>query len=107
MATIYKFVSGDTSPQLSVTLTRDDGSVVDLTGATVYLHIRAKGATEITATKTTTISDAENGTFIVVWLEGDLDLAAGAYQAEIEVVTDNSRETVYELLELHIRDDIA
>jgi hypothetical protein len=107
MATIYKFVSGDTSPQISVTLTREDGSAVDLTGATVYLHIRAKGSPDLTLTKTATISDAVNGAFIVVWAEGDLDLAAGAYDAEIEVVTDTYRETVYDLLQIQIRDDVA
>ena len=107
MATIYKFVSGDTSPQMSVTLTREDGSAVDLTGATVYLHIRAKGSPTLTLTKTASISDAVNGVFIVVWAEGDLDLAAGAYEAEIEVVTDTYRESVFDLLQLQIRDDVA
>lgn len=107
MATIYKFVSGDTSPQMQVTLTREDGSAVDLTGATVYLHIRAKGSPTLTKTKTATISNALNGVIIVVWAEGDLDLAAGAYEAEIEVVTDTYRESVFDLLQLQIRDDVA
>jgi hypothetical protein len=107
MATVYKFVRGDTSPQISVTLTRESGEAVDLTGATVYLHIRAKGAPEVTLTKSGSINDPENGGFVVVWAEGDLDLAAGAYDAEIEVVTDTYRETVYDLLAIQIRDDIA
>lgn len=107
MATIYKFVSGDTSPQMQVTLTRDDGSAVDLTGATVYLHIRAKGSPTLTLTKTAAIYDAVNGVFVVAWAEGDLDLAAGVYDAEIEVITAAYRETVYDLLQIQIRDDIA
>jgi hypothetical protein len=107
MATIYKFVSGDTSPQISVTLTRESGEVVDLTGATVYLHIRAKGAPTVTLTKTATITNPTDGVFVVAWVEGDLDLAAGAYDGEIEVVTDTYRETVYDLLAIHIRDDVA
>lgn len=107
MATIYKFVSGDTSPQISVTLTRESGDVVDLTGATVYLHIRAKGAPTVALTKTASVTNPTDGVFAVVWVEGDLDLAAGAYDAEIEVVTDTYRETVYDLLAIQIRDDIA
>jgi len=107
MATIYKFVSGDTSPQIEVTLTREDGTTVDLTDATVYFHIRAKGSPDVTLTKTVVLSDAPNGTFAIVWATGDLDLAAGAYAAEIEVVTSEYRETVFDLLQLQIRDDIA
>ena len=107
MATIYKFVSGDTSPQIEVTLTREDGTAVDLTDATVYLHIRAKGSPTVTLTKTANVTDATGGVLVVVWASGDLDLAAGAYDAEIEVVTNTYRETVFDLLQLQIRDDIA
>lgn len=107
MATIYKFVSGDTSPQIEVTLTRESGDVVNLTGATVYLHIRAKGATSVTLTKTATVTNPTGGVFVVSWDDGDLNLSAGAYDAEIEVVTDTYRETVYDLLQIQIRDDIA
>lgn len=107
MATIYKFVSGDTSPQMRVTLTRDDDTALDLTGATVNVHIRAKGATTVALSKVATVTNATDGILVVAWNEGDLDLAAGAYEAEIEVVTDTYRESVFDLLQLQIRDDLA
>lgn len=108
MATIYKFVSGDTAPQIELTLTREDSSVVDLTDATVYAHIRAMGSPVVTLSKTCVITDAENGLAVLVWQEGDLDLAAGTYQAEIEVEFDSGEvETVYELLQLQIREQLG
>jgi hypothetical protein len=107
MATIYKFVSGDTSPQIAITLTREDGTALDLSDATVYLHIRAKGAPAVTLTKTATITNPTEGETVIAWATGDLDLAAGAYEAEVEIVTDTYRETVFDTLAIQIRDDIA
>jgi len=107
MATTYKFVRGDTLPQLGVTLTRDDGTVVDLTGMTVNLHVRAQGAPSVSFTKVATITDATGGEFVVAWNSGDLDLDAGIYEAEIELVNGGDVETVYDLIRLQIRDDIA
>lgn len=106
MATTPKFVRGDTGPQIRVTLSRD--SVAEnLTGATVYMHLRALGATTLTLTKTCSLTDAENGEVTVAWSEGDLDLDAGVYEAEFEIVKATLRETVYDLIRLEIRDDIA
>lgn len=107
MATTYKFVRGDTLPQLGVTLTRDDGTVVDLTGTTVNLHVKAQGAPSVSFTKVATITDATGGAFVVAWNSGDLDLAAGIYEAEIELIRGGDTETVYDLIRLQIRDDIA
>ena len=39
MATSFKYVQGDTGPQIKLTLTEDDtGALTDLTAATVTLH---------------------------------------------------------------------
>ena len=44
MAQLFKYVQGDTGPQIQVTLTEEDtGNPVDLTGASVTLHFRAAG----------------------------------------------------------------
>jgi len=43
MATSFKYVQGDTGPQIRVTLTEEDtGNAVDLTGATVTLHLEQR-----------------------------------------------------------------
>jgi hypothetical protein len=107
MATIYKFVRGDTSPQIRVTLTRESGEVVDLTDATVYLHVKPANSNSLTMSKQAIITDAEAGKFTIAWGQGDLDIDDGSYNAEIEVVASLYRETVYDLIQLQIRDDIA
>ena len=48
MAQIFKYVQGDTGPQIRVTLTNeDDNAPVDLTSATVTLHFREAGAESV------------------------------------------------------------
>ena len=104
----FKFVCGDTSPQIGLTLTREDsGEPIDLTGATVNFHVKAIGATDVTLTKQCVITDAAAGQCTVAWTTGDLNLPEGEYNAEVEVVTDTYRETVFELIRLQLRDDIA
>ena len=48
MAQVFKYVQGDTGPQIRVTLTNeDDNAPVDLTSATVTLHFREAGAESV------------------------------------------------------------
>ena len=107
MANVYKFVRNDTLPPISLTLTRDDGDAADLTNGVVYFHIRAKGSPTVALTKVATITDATGGACAIIWDDGDLELAAGMYEAEIEVVIDQNRETVYDTVAIQIREDIA
>ena len=107
MATIYKLVSGDTYPQIKLTLSREDGTVIDLTNSAVYFYMRPKGSPTVALTRTAVITDAENGEAVIVWEEGNLDLPAGRYEGEIEVVTDSFHETVYDLLQIKIRSELA
>lgn len=108
MSTFY-FVQGDDAPQLKVTLTRDEtAAVIDTTGKTVVFKYRRKGGT----TPLGTLSDSssaqqkEDGIAIFQWGTTDLDIAAGNYEAEVEI-TDSTGlvETVYELIEFSIRED--
>ena len=105
------FVRGDTAPQLKLTL-RDSLStnqVLNLTGAIVKLHIRAVGSSTLSLSKTATITAPTTGVAIIEWAEGDLTMAAGSYEAEVEVYypNDNIRETVYDLISITIRGEIA
>ena len=52
MAETFKYVQGDTGPQLRITLTDEDtGTATDLTGGTVRMHFRAAGSTTLLFTK--------------------------------------------------------
>lgn len=106
------FVRGDTAPQLKLTL-KDSllpDQALNLDGALVRLHIRAVGASTLSLTKTATISTpATAGEAIIEWVEGDLSMAAGNYEAEVEVYYSSTglRQTVYDFISIVIRGEIA
>lgn len=111
MSGVINLVQGDTGPQIKSTLTRSDtGSVIDISSATAKLHFRkANSSTNLfSLTNSASSSDKQNGICIFVFTGDDLDLSAGDYQGEIEVVfSDSTRETVYEIIEFNLREDIA
>ena len=74
-------VKNDTGRKVEFTLL-DNGTAVDLTGATVKLHYRISGGTVKTATMT--VTDAVNGVAEYQFGTGDLD-AAGGFDYEVEV----------------------
>ena len=107
MATSFKYVQGDTGPQIKVTLTEEDtGNAVDLTGATVTLHFRAAGEDQVLFSRLLYVNPdtAENGIAILQWETNDLNQDAGAYEGEIEVVRNSGlRETLFDKLKFKIR----
>lgn len=115
MADVIKLVQADTLPQLKLVITDDiTGLPVSLVGSTVNLHVRAQGTSVLAFTRPATLNiggdaslQAVNGVAIVQWLVGDLDRAPGLYEAEVEVVFSTGRETIYDLITLQIREDIA
>lgn len=108
MAT-YKYVQGDTGPQLKITLTNETtNAAVDITGATITLHFRAAGETTVLFSRDFTITDATGGEAVLQWQANDLNQDAGAYEGEIEIVKSTGlRETVYDKLKFRIREDFA
>jgi len=103
------FVQGDTSPILKLVLT-DSVSLqpINLTGATINFNVKATGAAQLSFSKVASIVNAAGGIANIVWVAGDLDRAPGSYQAEIEVIDSAGiKETVFEFVELFIREDIA
>jgi len=111
MANIFKYVQGDTGPQIRVTLTNeDDDEPVDLTSATVTLHFREAGADTVLFSRQFYVNPdtAANGIAILQWETNDLEVEAGTYEGEIEVVRGNGgRETLYDKLKFKIREDFA
>jgi hypothetical protein len=106
----YKYVQGDTGPQMRFTFTDEDtGSLTNLTGAQVLLHLRpVGGAVVLTRGLFINPETATNGEAIVAWQEGDLDVTPGTYEAEIEVILSSGRrETLFDVVVLRIRADFA
>lgn len=99
-------VEGNIGTQVQATITSEnDGSVVDLSGATVVMKFRAVGSNTILFTLTA-ISTTSSGTAVFQFGSGDLDLDEGRYEAEIEATFENGRvETVYEKVEFYLRAD--
>jgi hypothetical protein len=109
MSTI-KLVRNDTGPQLRLTLTDSlTGSAVDLTSATVTLHLRAVDTTTVLVSRNATIlAPATNGIAVIIWQATDLDLVAGEYEGEVEtVLASGLRETIFDLLQFTVREDFT
>ena len=108
MAT-YNYVQGDTGPQIQLTLTEQtSGDAIDLTGATVELHFRAAGSTTLLFTRALTSAAPTTGVAVLQWQAGDLDVAPGIYEGEVEtVLASGVRETLYDKLRFKIRADFA
>lgn len=121
-----KLVQGDTRPQLKVVITDDTtGDIVDISGASVVLKFRAAGSSSTLFTLTgylqSGLEDADgNVTLAAVgeayalagsggrvafqFLSGQLNVAPGAYEGEVEVTfSDSSIQTVYLPLKFQIR----
>jgi len=104
-------VTNDVGTQIKCELTReDDNSAVDLTDRTTTLKMRKKGETAIlfTLTNLSNGEDAENGIAIFSLQTGNLNVTAGKYEAEVSSSTESGDiETVYELIDFTIRDELA
>jgi hypothetical protein len=111
MADPILLVQGDTGPQIKVTLTREDSGLAEnLAGATVSLHFKKKNTDTVlfTLTGQNTPDEELEGIAFFVFANGQLNLDAGKYVGEVEVVFESgTRETVYEIIEFTLREDFA
>ena len=111
MTTRIRLVRGDTKPQLRLTLTNETtGQPINLTGALVTLHFRASETDTVLFSRPAFVNPqyAPSGICYINWEDGDLDQEMGNYEGEIEIVlSDGSRETLYEILKFKIREDFA
>jgi len=114
MATTLYFVQSDTLPQIKLTLTNEDTqSPKNLTNKVVSLHAKPATGTGVRFSREAIFpqgnTDRVGGICYIQWLDGDLNRPAGDYNAEIEIydTATQSRETVYDLIKLVIREDIA
>jgi hypothetical protein len=102
MASI-KIVQNDTKPYLEFEITQD-GTPVDLTGATVkfYMKDAVSGSIKINGA-TCSITDAVNGKCRYVWQSGDTN-TIGTYLGEVGVTfPDGKIQTGYKQITIVIR----
>lgn len=116
MATTLYYVQSDTLPQIKLTLTNeDDSSPKNLTNSKVSMHVKPATGTGVRFTRPATfpvlgnITGDSSGICYINWADGDLNRPAGDYNAEVEIynTSTGSRETIYELIKIVIREDIA
>ena len=108
--TTYYLVQGDDAPQIKVTLTREaTGDIIDLSDATVRLKFRKKGTSTVLTTLTSVApaDDKIDGIAIFNWGATELDVPAGNYEGEVEILftLEDVTETIYETLDFVVRED--
>jgi hypothetical protein len=108
MVDLIKLVSGDGKPTITLTLTDEvTGDPIDLSAGTtsVIIKFRASGSTTLLDTIHCTKADAVNGIVTFDFSSGTLvDLAAGAYEGEIEISFNGQTQTIYDMLKFRVRD---
>tara|TARA_B100001248_G_scaffold261527_1_gene253006 strand:- start:2135 stop:2509 length:375 start_codon:yes stop_codon:yes gene_type:complete len=119
-STTLNYVVGDMLPALDLTLrdknTAASGATLDsensatwapinITGATVRLRLRELGSTTIVDTRTFSITNPTGGACTTNFSASTFP-KAGTYEGEIEITfSDNSIQTVYDLVKFKVRDD--
>ena len=89
----FTIKKGDTSPSIQSILKDSAGVAVDLSGATVRVHMKAVGASTLKVDEAMTVVNAASGIVRYDWSSSDTD-TAGTYYVEFEVTkADNSVET--------------
>lgn len=106
MPTILFETTGNTAPQLSITLERD-GTVINLTGASVKLYINSErtGAQTNTGHETASLSGTPtDGVITYTPLAGDFP-SAGRYLGDAKITYNSGTiEHVFERVTIVVRD---
>ncbi len=85
------FTRGDKGFDVNFSVFNQDGTIPDITGATVTFKMRATTGTSLKVDGSCTIDDGPNGKCSYTWIAADLD-TAGNYVAELEVTFSGATE---------------
>ena len=109
MAEKIKLVQGDTRPQVKVTVLDDNtDTAIDIRNSSLVMRFRAVGSTTVLDTLNGIILDGINGIAAFAWNPTTLNVDAGDYEGEIEITfSDNTRQTVYDVIKFKVREDFA
>ncbi len=89
MQPIIETFAGDSAPDITFTIAREDGTIPDLTGATVRLRILDPVTNERTndAANTCVILDGPGGVVVYSWNIAGTDCPdPGVYRANVQIV---------------------
>lgn len=111
MSPDVKMVRGDTLPSLQFTVKDEDGTVIDITGATGTFRIRRKGEATVLVSRAITVTNGPLGLCTFAWAAADWDAgkidAAGEYEGELEIVLSGNTGTVFDPYDIYVRNQIA
>lgn len=99
-----KLVQGDTAPTYQFSLVRADGTIPNLTGATVNFYIKGPTGTATNAGHTAcTITDVAGGLGYYDFQTNDLP-SAGTYTCDLSITFASGKiETAFKQVELSVR----
>lgn len=104
--TVY-IKKGDLYPQLSATLQTEDGTAIDLTGATVVFRMSNQFGQNLVNTSATVVT-AASGKVRYDWASGDTDVA-GKFQGEFVATLASSRVVTcpnFEFIDIRVLDGV-
>lgn len=107
---VYYLVQGDTGTQIKVTLSREGSSdEVDLTNATILLKVRKEKQSTLAFTVTGLKVNNVNNEAVFRLGDNMIDLEPGRYEGEVQVTLPSNgdfvEETVYEIINLYVREE--
>lgn len=109
MAEKIKLVQGDTRPYIRATLKDADGTVIDVSGATVNFKFRQAGSlTTLFTVVCSKPNGGSDGLVVFNFPQGALNIDPGAYEGELEIVYGaGDVQTVYDILKFSVRAQFA
>ena len=88
-----------------MTLRQADGTVMNLSDATVVVHFRANGGSTVLSTlQCTKLNGGVGGEVSFNFPGQTLNVEPGSYEGEIEIDFAGEKQTVYELLKFTVRE---
>lgn len=107
---VYYLVQGDTGTQIKVTFSREGTSEeVDLTNATILLKVRKESQDTVNFTVTGLKVNNVNNEAVFRLGDNMIGIEPGRYEGEVQVTFpdngDTLEETVYEIINLYIREE--
>jgi hypothetical protein len=106
-AQVVNLVRGDYGNDITIRLRdRKTRLYINLTGVTAaVMKFRAVNSTTVLFTETLTIeSPATDGRLTLRFTNGNLDLAAGRYEGEVQLTSASREQTPYETIQFRVRE---
>lgn len=103
-----KLVKGDNRPYIKLTLTKSDGTPLDVSDAntTVSLHFRSVKSDTVLTTIPVSKINGSAGEVMFNFPGATLNVEPGFYEGEVEISFDGEKQTLYDRLKFFVRDQI-